>query len=333
MILGPALRKPNSLLIDRPSSADNYLTTNLVSSEWAAMLRLSMAMFIIGSSAAFAQMNVMVNGETDVTHAPYALSTNDCNSNARITFTVPNGACQNTAGIFVTTNTSCASTPGSSDVQVALNPDGVSGNIRVSNLATFQSGDAGTLSCPQPVKSLNKVCGTYRTSTGAFGDCSQSNSGGFATIYYKGLPPDPPTLDSVTPLDTQITVSASTSESDVIAIHVELAVSDGGQFFVERAVFTPFVGSAKISGLINGVTYDVRARAEDQVPQFSNYTDIVEVTPVETQGFWGTYLASGGADRGGCGGLAAIVFAWSIPGIALVLLTRRSRRSKRLDKP
>lgn len=295
------------------------------------MFRLSMAMVIAGSSAALAQMNVMVNGETDVTHAPYALSTNDCNANVRITFTVPNGACQNSAGIYVTTS-SCGNAPGASDVQVPVNPDGTSANIRVSNLATFHGGDGGLLSCPQQLNSFNKVCGTYKTSSGGFGDCSQSNSGGFATVYYKGLLPLPPTIDSVTPLDSEISVTASVTESDAIAIHVELAHVDGG-FFVERAVFTPYVGYAKISGLINNVTYQVRARAEDQIPQFSDYTNVVEVTPVLTQGFWGHYLGAGGAEKGGCGGLGAMIFAWCLPGLVLVFLTRRARRPDRLDKP
>jgi len=296
------------------------------------MSRLAIAFLITGSSAALAQtniMNIMVDGQNDTTHSPFALSVNDCNHIARITWTLPNGSCQNSAAIFVTKAGSCPTTPGSADVQVAINADGVSGNITVSNLATFQTADAGTVTCPQPVKEQNKVCGTYQVSSG-FGGCTVT-AGGFATIYYKGLPPDPPNIDGVTPLDTQITVNASTSESDIVAIHVEVAEADGGTF-QERALFTPSVGSATISGLTDNVTYQVRARAEDQVPQLSAYSGIVEVTPILTQGFWGRYLAAGGAERGGCGGLGAMIFAWCLPGVVLVSLLRRKRSCGRPDK-
>jgi hypothetical protein len=296
------------------------------------MSRLAIAFLITGSSAAVAQTNIMnitVNGESDTTHMPYALSINNCNAVARIGFTVPNGACQNTAAIFVTTAGSCPTAAGAADVQVPINPDGVSGNITVSNLATFQTADAGTVTCPQPVKQQNKVCGTYQVFSGISG-CTVT-AGGFATIYYKGLPPNPPNIDGVTPLDTQITVNASTSESDIVAIHVEVAEADGGTF-QERALFTPSVGSTTISGLTNNVTYQVRARAEDQVPQLSDYSGIVQVTPVLTQGFWDRYLAAGGAERGGCGGLGAMIFAWCLPGVVLISLLRRKRSCGRTDK-
>jgi hypothetical protein len=289
------------------------------------MSRFAIALLITGSSAALAQMNVQVDGQTDTTHQPYALSVNDCNHIARINFTIPNGACQNSAAIFVTLATSCPTTPASGDVQVPINADGVSGSITVSNLASFQTADAGTLTCPQPTKQLNKVCGTYKVPSGIVGDCSGSPiSGGFATIYWKGQPPSPPSIDGVTPLDTQISVTASTTEADIAVIHVEVAEADGGTFS-ERASFTPSVGSATISGLTDNVTYQVRARAEDQVPQLSPYSAIVEVTPILTQGFWDRYLAAGGAERGGCGGLGAMIFAWCVPGVVLVSLLRRKR--------
>ena len=295
------------------------------------MSRLAIALFVTCSSAALAQMNININGQTDTTHAPYALSVNNCTYTARITWTMPNGACQNSAGIFVTTG-NCGNAPGGNDTQVPVGADGVSASIVISRLATFQAADGGTLiPCPQPRNELNRVCGTFKTSTGAFGDCSQSNTGGFATIYWKGLPPSPPNIDGVTPLDTQINVAASTTEADVVAIHVELAEGDGG-VFVERAQFSPSASSVTISGLTNNVTYQVRARAEDQVPQLSDYSGIVEVTPLLTAGFWDRYLAVGGADRGGCGGVGAMIFAWCLPGVVLVSLVRRKRSCGRPDK-
>jgi hypothetical protein len=297
------------------------------------MSRLAIALLITGSSSALAQsniMNIMVDGQNDVTHSPYALSVNDCTHIARITWTLPNGSCQNSASIFVTTAGSCPTTPGAADVQVPINADGVSGNITVSNLATFQTADAGTLTCPRQIAQQNRVCGTYQVSNGIGGGCTVT-AGGFASIYWKGIPPNPPRIDNVTPLDTQITVNASTNELDVAVIHVEVAEADGGTF-QERASFTPSVGSATISGLTDNVTYQVRARAEDQVPQLGPYSGIVEVTPILTQGFWDRYLSAGGAERGGCGGLGAMIFAWCLPGVVLVSLLRRKRSCGRPDK-
>src|SRR5258708_36146482 len=123
--------------------------------------RPAIAFLISGSSAALAQMNITVNGESDTTHAPYALSTNNCNASVRIAFTLPNGACQNSASIFVTLATSCPTSPGSGDVQVPINADGVSANTTVSSLATFKTGDARTLQRPQQFTQLDRVSGTY----------------------------------------------------------------------------------------------------------------------------------------------------------------------------
>ena len=281
------------------------------------------ALCCIAPTWALAQMNIQVNGETDTTHAPYALEVNGdgCNANPRVTC-----ACQNGVIIYATTSGSCGTTVGANDVQLPINSDNASANIVISNLPTFQTGDAGTLSCPQAINQQNRICGIYKTAL----DCSTANSGGFASIFFKGKLPVAPSIDSVTPLDTEIGVSVSTSEPDVVAIHLEVAVADGG-VYQERASFTPSVGSAKISGLINGVPYLVRARAEDLVPQLGDYSDPAEVTPIHTSGFWEQYLQAGGADRGGCGGIGAMIFAWCLPGVVLVALVRRRRPCRHPD--
>jgi len=290
------------------------------------MFRLLRALCCITPTWALAQMNIQVNGETDTSHAPYALETNNCNANPRVTWALPTGACQNSATVYATTSGSCGTTMGPNDVQLAINSDNASANIAISNLPTFQTSDAGTLSCPQPINQQNRICGIYKTGV----DCGTPNAGGFASIFFKGKLPVAPSIDDVTPLDTEINVSASTTEPDVVAIHVEVAVADGGEF-EERASFTPSVGSAKIGGLINTVTYLVRARSEDLVPQVGDYSDAVAVTPVHTSGFWDQYLQAGGAEKGGCGGIGAMIFAWCLPGVVLVALVRRRRPCRHTD--
>src|SRR5262249_29135137 len=169
-----------------------------------------------------AQMNIQINGFNDTTHSPYAVETNDCNANPTVTFTLPNGACQNSAILYATLSGSCGTTVGANDVQLSINADGVSANIKVSALPAFQNTDAGTLLCPQQFNRQNRVCGIYKTAL----DCGTPNPGGFASIFYKGLLPVPPTIGGVTALDTEISVNASASEADVFAIHIEVAVAD-----------------------------------------------------------------------------------------------------------
>src|SRR5262252_5961871 len=122
------------------------------------MLRLVSALCCIAPTWALAQMNLQVNGETDTTHSPYALEVNgdSCNANPRVTWTLPSGACQNGVIIYATTSGSCGTTVGANDVQLAINSDNVSANIKISNLPTFQTTDAGIQSCPQAINQQNR---------------------------------------------------------------------------------------------------------------------------------------------------------------------------------
>ena len=82
------------------------------------------------------------------------------------------------------------------------------------------------------------------------------------------------------------------------------------------------VSSARIVNLVNGTTYDVRARAEDGAGNISEGSEVFPGTPRKTLGFWANYRARGGTERGcAAAGGAPMLFA--------ALLALRRKRSRR----
>ncbi|RKH32306.1 hypothetical protein D7Y13_15810 [Corallococcus praedator] len=67
-------------------------------------------------------------------------------------------------------------------------------------------------------------------------------------------------------------------------------------------------GNVVATGLINGVTYRIRAKLEDEAGNVSEASAVVEGTPVKSNGLFDAYKDANGQEQGGCastgGGLA-----------------------------
>jgi hypothetical protein len=86
-----------------------------------------------------------------------------------------------------------------------------------------------------------------------------------------------------------------------------------------------------VSGLTNGTLYDVRIYGEDAAGNFTDPSDVVQATPVASEGFYKTYRREGGADRGGCGDIGGGGMDWRLAllGLGILPLLRRRRSCRR----
>ncbi len=202
--------------------------------------------------------------------------------------------------------------------------------VSIQNLPIFSNGADGGLSCGQIAQQTVYVCGAWKYGSSiVIGGSSCSTTTAVKpsdppTIIYDGQPPDPPSVDSIDSLDNSLQVNV-TASSDSLYVHMQYRAvgdtdwQDGGSFSTDRS-------SGKISGLTNGVTYEVRATGEDAAGNISDPSNVVDGTPQHTEGFFDRYIENGGAERGGCtagsGGL------WTGAGVLLLagfLIARRRR--------
>jgi uncharacterized protein (TIGR03382 family) len=79
----------------------------------------------------------------------------------------------------------------------------------------------------------------------------------------------------------------------------------------------------RIEGLINGATYEVRAKAADLAGNESGYSATQSAVPLPLVGFWDAYRNGGGEDTGGCSAAGGLSL-WAAVLLVLVLVRRRS---------
>ena len=252
-----------------------------------------------------------------------ALVTNDCDHIARITWTPGRTSCASTR-VWLTT-ASCGTDPGSNDKSLAVS--GNSAAITIRDLPVFQATDGGTaVGCPLNTTQPYTVCGNYKV-IDSFSQCNSFQTINPATIKYKGSPPPPPTLTEVLDQDSALTVRATTNDADTVHIHVDIRVADAGtNFSLDVGDFTPDQTGVRVSGLVNGVTYDVQTRAEDAAGTPGNFSDpsnILQGTPVASYGFFDKYKQLGGEDTGGCASVPGGLILLAAPALWVAWLMRR----------
>lgn len=279
-------------------------------------------------SLAFAQttttapLDITVNGASEVTLQP---STCSLSLTARWTRTTTSTACEPLK--LWATEGECGETPGANDVRYAdvpvtdLNNGYGDFQVRVSQLPGFKL--AETACGLSGVEKTHKICGALIVTTSF--DCSFSTSRSTlratpAELVYDTLAPVAPTLDAAQPSDRTILASFSAAD-DALTVVVQLKGPADADFY-DAAEASVSSGSARISFLSNGVTYEVRAVAVDRAGNRSEPSNVIEAMPRETQGFWAAYRDAGGAETG-CAHAPALFPA------ALVLLLARLKRKTR----
>ena len=192
--------------------------------------------------------------------------------------------------------------------------------VNIDDLPLFDGGV-----CGDAVDQTVNICATYSWATI---DCSSlggqqsltTNPG--ATIRYDAVPPDAPTITAVNPRDGALGVRV-TPPSDAVQVNVELR-RQGDASFKPVATYSADEGGTTIDGLTNGTVYEVRASVTDEASNVGGFSAVKTGTPVQTAGFWATYVGDGGKETGGCavggGGLFGLLL---LAGAAL-----RSRRNR-----
>ena len=193
--------------------------------------------------------------------------------------------------------------------------------LRVANLPVFSKNNT-TCGSTTALEQVHRVCGVSKLYD-AFGACNTAlTTSSPPTVTYDSKPPDAPSISEVSPRDSALAVTVGGLASDTTLVRVLARRAAGAE--VERsAEGASDQGTYVVTGLENGVTYQLTAVAEDGAGNVSAESTATAGTPVKTRGFYELYLAANGGETGGCaaGGGAA----GGLVSVGLWLFARRRR--------
>jgi hypothetical protein len=134
------------------------------------------------------------------------------------------------------------------------------------------------------------------------------------TVHFSVQKPASPVIVGIQPADGALVVSWEDGSGGAAAseytIHADAATAGEAP---SRTSSNITAHSGRISGLVNGVTYDVTIVAFSQAGNASDPSAAEKGTPLAVQDFWTRYKDAGGRDAGGCssgpGGAAALLLA------------------------
>jgi hypothetical protein len=190
--------------------------------------------------------------------------------------------------------------------------------------------DGGALCAPSAQADLTfNVCASFTYAS----DCESgtasaiTDEGAQPTFEFDSSPPAIPSF-SLTAGDTTITVTAQGDDSTTsMDIQYALTPTDGGvdDWFPELPnAISGSEGNYTLTGLNDGQSYDVQVQAENGSGLPSGWSAIQSATPILTYGFFQTYLADGGQERGGCSGAIGLA-PWLAIAAARLITSRRRR--------
>ena len=247
-----------------------------------------------------------------------AASAGDCNKLFQVAWTATAVGVTPTSELsFWATTGNCDDKPAAGDKTYSSVPLATwtqqrsdSFNIVVKDLPMFGQADGGAACGSTGIEKTVKLCAAF--SYLLYTTTTWVRVSSPPTITYDTVPPSPPAIDELSPQD-QALIARFTASSDSTFVHFELRAQGDVDF--QPSVDAPGTStSARIAGLANGTTYDVRATAEDAAGNFSEPSEIASGTPIFTEGFWSIYRKEGGSGTGGCAagggafGLAGAVF-------------------------
>jgi hypothetical protein len=165
------------------------------------------------------------------------------------------------------------------------------------NGATVDGGSAGIACGEQGVTKTQYVCGASAYLLGTYATTTSPLQATSLALVYDTQPPEPPSITSASGVDGTIKV-AFTASSDSARVLAELdGPADGG--FVEVGSNLASAGTMTLTGLLNGVSYQLRLRATDTAGNLSGPSPEVTVVPIPTCGFFCVLHDAGITETGG----------------------------------
>lgn len=224
-------------------------------------------------------------------------------------------------------STTTVPTAGSSNT---VAPDLAATGLSQSTNSVFVSSMAsagGVTNCSGPNDMSIYLCVYY---VPASGTPSLVSTGNFN--FQLAIPPEP-TINSVSPNDSSLTVNISPGTTDAnhtatasISYTVTCAPESGSG---GTSTGSGAAGNITCGGLTNFVVYNVTAYATSQAgnqgPTSATYPPGQATTPLPFEDFWQVYKGAGGVEQGGCGtgGSGALLPAGAL---ATLWALRRRRR-------
>lgn len=295
-------------------------------------MRLLFVALVVCSSAALGQtLQLQVQERSAFTVGP-----DDCDATVPVTwqYTGTNASPCSELELWVTTSTSCGNDPGSADLVLPEVPVGnvtSPGSQRITfqprELPVFSSADGGnTCGGASQIEQVHRVCGKVSVLDSFTFQCNRAvTSGNQTTITYDAKPPAAPTISSVVGLDGALSVQVEASGSDVSLIRVS-ARREGSTDVAGSAEGSVTQANYRVTGLENGVTYEVTATAVDEAGNESAASAAQVGTPVETRGLYEVYRRAGGSETGGCGAAGGGLAGGAVlAALGLWLFARRGR--------
>lgn len=264
------------------------------------------------AQAQTASLTIDLQGEEEL-----RVSAADCGTSVPMNWAAVGGggACEDLK-IWVTSSSSCGDAPAAGDktfdvARTALAAGSGTVNLSLADLV-FSPSDGGTGCGATGYEESFFVCGRFTYGT-IVNPCGSSPPAvkvtGPPELIYDALAPGAPTLSAVVPNDGALAVRVTAPSDAVSVLLFAKEESQPDSAFTEVATLAATAGQGRITGLTNGVSYSVIAYAEDSVENRSPASAVLTGTPIDSEGFYGTYQRMGGVDEGGCsaagGGAAA----------------------------
>lgn len=270
------------------------------------------------------------------------LTSANCGGTVSVNFTaVSSGSslCETQMKAWITTGTTCGDAPAAGDLE--LNSPDISQlrtgtlTFSVSLLPLFGGAgrDGGSSGCTSYAGEANmRLCAAFKyTTNGQCNPASIAKASTPLTVRFDNAPPPAPSIEEVVPLDRSLLVKVVPPDvKDVALIALEYrALDDAGvSDFAGGGSFAVSSTSGKITNLVNGTEYEVRAFAVDEAGNRSVLpSGSATGTPIYTNGFWDRYRDAGGQEQGGCavgGGDAAGLGLVLLAGLRFVSRRKRS---------
>ncbi|QSQ27896.1 hypothetical protein JY651_24665 [Pyxidicoccus parkwayensis] len=269
---------------------------------------LFVGLLLFASTALGQTLSLTVNNITDTSKA-VGLNREDCGDTVQVRWTLSGGVACASMQLWVTKDGSCKDAPSTGDLElqeVSVNSVNSPGNlfreIKVNALPIFTSGDAGTVTCETAqVEQTMRVCAATKVQNSLLQCETIIKPATPPLVRFDTQPPPKPTITAVTSRDSALGVTVSAEEDSTVVVKAFLQSADGGVGSeVSSDETTATEGLANLSGLENGVTYQLIATATD-VAGNSTDSDPSEGTPIKSNGFFEAYRNAGGEETGGCG--------------------------------